>query len=153
MNNSEKSKELEGWHVVYDLSMDEETVALIQRATTTTKNFGVVPEVALFGTREWWNAVDVGDIQKHTVMGIIGRVFTGVNRDWPEFEVIGEEGTTQWTQLGDSQHYQVGAEVRVEYIFQRLRNPAMAGVKQKQVLRVLIRTPGGSRGTSRLEGP
>jgi hypothetical protein len=41
------------WVVAYVLATDQEAISLVQRAMLTTKDFGVVPEVAMFGSDEW----------------------------------------------------------------------------------------------------
>jgi hypothetical protein len=48
------------WMKVYDLSQDQAAIALIQRASSQTRDFGFVPEIALFGSKEWWAAVEDG---------------------------------------------------------------------------------------------
>ena len=128
----------EEWFVVYDLASDQETIALVQRATLTTPNFGVVPEVALFGSDDWWAAIRDGRIPTHEVKGTISRLFLTGHRDWPEFELKSNGKLTTWSRLGTQSKYVEGKEVRVEYILQKLRcEPYQA--QDKQVLRVLVR--------------
>jgi hypothetical protein len=61
------------WKKAYDLAEDAETVAAVQRATLNTKDFGLIPDVALFGSEQWWRAIEDGRIPKHIVQGIIAR--------------------------------------------------------------------------------
>src|SRR6266511_3899049 len=48
------------WVPIYDLADDAETIRLVQRATLTTKEFGLEPEIALYGSDEWWRAIGDG---------------------------------------------------------------------------------------------
>lgn len=75
------------WIKVYDLSHDDELVAKVQEATLNTTDYGLVPEVALYGSTEWWEAISNGLIQKHVVEGVITNVFSSGESDWPQFEV------------------------------------------------------------------
>lgn len=128
----------DGWDVAYDLAEDKETVDAVQRATLTTKEFGLVPEVALYGSDEWWAAIADGRIQKHTVRGIISRVFMSGHGDWPEFELDSGGVKTRWTRLGKPALYAVGSEAEVEYVLQKPRTK-WSDEEQKEVLRVLVK--------------
>ena len=52
------------WHCIYDLSQDHRRVKRIQKATLETEDMGLLPEIALFGSNEWWNAIKDGRIPK-----------------------------------------------------------------------------------------
>ena len=62
------------WVKVYDLMEDTETIQLVQRATLNTKEFGLEPHVALYGSDQWWRAIGDGRIATHSVSGAISRV-------------------------------------------------------------------------------
>lgn len=126
------------WIKAYDLADDLETVALIQRATTQTEDFGLVPEVALFGSLEWWNAVDDGRIPLQEVTGMITRLFTSGHRDWPEFELDSRGSKTRWTRVGDQSAYKEGKQVRIEFVLQKARKHWVGSQEQKQVLRIFV---------------
>ena len=128
------------WKVAYDLARDEETVALVQRATLTTRDFGVVPDVALFGSNDWWMAIRDGRIQKHVVSGTISRLFMTGHGDWPEFELNSGGAKSNWTRVGDQGLYAEGKEARVEYILQKPRRDVLGRGERKQVLRVVVKT-------------
>jgi len=72
---------------IYDLREDTDHVIQVQKATLTTKEFGLVPEHGPFGSPEWWSAVADGRIPVHTLEGRISRVFLSGHNDWEEFEV------------------------------------------------------------------
>lgn len=108
-----------------------------QNATLTTESFRIVPEIALFGSDDWWKAVFDGRIPIHAVRGTISRLFMTGHRDWPEFEVDAQGSKSSWTREGDQTLYAEGKEVRVEFVWQRWRSPDV-GVA-KRVVRVLVR--------------
>ena len=105
---SEHSKMSANWIKVYDLSQDRETVALIEKASQQTAEFGFVPEVAVFGSDEWWAAVEDGRIEQHTIEGVITRLYMSGHGDWPEFELSFGKEITRWTRLGSHNAYRVG---------------------------------------------
>jgi hypothetical protein len=129
----------EEWDVAYDLAEDKETVHLIQKATLTTKDFGLVPEVALFGSEDWWAAITDGRIPKHEARGTISRLFMSGHGDWPEFELDSDGSKTSWTRCGDQTLYAEGKEAKVEYVMQKLREKWVGNQPQKSVLRVLVK--------------
>ena len=125
------------WIEVYDLLQDRETVALIQKASQQTADFGFIPEVAVFGTDEWWDAVENGRIERHAIEGVITRLYMSGHGDWPEFEVQSGNEVTRWTRLGNQNVYRVGKLIRIEYVLQRLKKP-MLPEPVKQVLEIWI---------------
>jgi hypothetical protein len=127
----------DSWLTVYDLAQDQETIALVQRASLQTQGFGFVPEVALFGSKEWWAAVADGRIPRHTIEGVISRLYMSGHGDWPEFEIQSGERTTRWTRFGDQKAYAVGRKVRLEYVLQRPKKPWRTE-QVEQVLRICI---------------
>jgi hypothetical protein len=126
------------WVKVYDLMEDTETIQLVQRATLNTKEFGLEPDVALYGSDEWWRAVSDGRIAKHSVNGIISHLYMSGHGDWPEFEVDSGGEKTRWTRVGDQSLYELGRKVKVEYVLQKRRTSALGMLEQKEVLRIFI---------------
>lgn len=53
-----------GWTKIYDLAEDQELISKVQKATLDTQDYGLVPEVALFGSKEWWEAKKFRRIKK-----------------------------------------------------------------------------------------
>lgn len=127
------------WVKVYDLAEDQETIHLIQKATLTTEDFGLVPEIALFGSDEWWWAIQDGRIPHHELEGVITRVFMSGHGDWPEFEIEASGEKSRWTRLGPDALYRVGNGVRLEYVFQKARKHWLGSREQKQVLRIFVK--------------
>jgi hypothetical protein len=128
---------MNSWMKVYDLAHDQETIALVQRASLQTQEFGFVPEIALFGSSEWWVAVEDGRIPRHTVQGVISRLYMSGHGDWPEFEVQSGEQATRWTRFGDQKAYEIGRKVRLDYVLQRPKKP-WRGEQVEQVLGIWI---------------
>lgn len=129
----------EEWDIAYDLSSDRETIDLVQRATLTTKEFGLVPEVALFGSEEWWAAIADGRIPKLEARGVISRVFMSGHGDWPEFELNCDGTKMTWTRMGDQSLYAEEKEAKVEYVMQKPRRVRLGNNEQREVLRILIK--------------
>lgn len=57
------------WVKVYDLAEDAPKIEAAQRATLQHPSLGLKPEPALFGSAEWWSAVESGDLQ---AIGLLG---------------------------------------------------------------------------------
>lgn len=136
---------MDEWEIAYDLAEDKETIDLVQRATLTTEDFGLLPEVALYGSDAWWAAIKDGRITRHEVHGVISRVFMSGHGDWPEFDLNSDGTKTTWTRLGNQALYVEGREAKVEYVLQKLRKALPGEERQKEVLRVLVkrRLPAG----------
>jgi hypothetical protein len=128
------------WKVVYDLNEDSETIQLVQKATLETDHFGLIPEVALFGTPEWWEAIRDGRIAKVVVEGRIRRLLSSGHKDWPEFEIEEKSGAvSRWTLVGNTDSYREGSRARIEYVMQKAKAGPLGPVReQKNVLRILV---------------
>ena len=107
------------WYTVYDLSKDNTRVKKIQRATLETEDYGFLPEIALFGSPEWWKAVEDGRIPIYTVTGFISKVNENIRGAWPVCEVNSDGEKTEWTRDGEDAAYQVGRRICIEYVYQR----------------------------------
>jgi hypothetical protein len=135
---------------IYDLREDAEHIAQVQKATVTTKEFGLIPEHGLFGSPEWWAAVHDGRIPVHTVEGRISRVFMSGHNDWEEFEIDSGKDRTSWTRvtsggIGGSPDriakaglYEVGRAVRLTYVQQQFRQSIPGLPFSKSVLEIWV---------------
>jgi len=128
------------WVKLYELAEDEETVRLVQQATLNTEDFGLVPEVALFGSEKWWQAIQEGRIPSHELHGVITGVLMSGHGDWPEFELEAAGEKSRWPRLGPDEFYRVGNEVRVEYVLQKARKHWLGSREQEQVLRIFVKS-------------
>jgi hypothetical protein len=104
---------------VYDLKEDNRRIGLIQKATLETKDYGLIPEPALFGSDAWWRAIENKVIPEHTIEGTISRVYMSGHNDYPEFEIDDGRERTQWTREGKDEAYIVGRGIRLVYVFQK----------------------------------
>ena len=128
---------------VYDLRRDTEHVAKVQRATLTTPNFGLEPTHGMFGSPEWWEALDSGKLPRRTLRGEIARVYMGSVNDWPEFEMRADDGTlSSWSQHANepalAEYYRVGRPVELDYVLQRTRPASGMGPELKVVVAVRV---------------
>lgn len=128
----------ENWIKVYDLKLDKETVSLVQNATLNTKGFGLVPEIALFGSEEWWDAIEQGLIPLHRIEGIISDLYMTGHGDWPEMEIESKGQKTRWTRLGTQNFYKKGNQIKLEYVIQKAKKIWLDSQEQKEVLRIFI---------------
>ena len=126
------------WITVYDLAQDPDTIELVQRATLKSRQFGLEPEIALYGSADWWRAISDGRIPTHTVQGTISQVLMSGHGDWPEFDVDSEGTTTRWARLGAQEFYREGKRVKIEYVLQRRRKAWPDQTEQKEILRIVV---------------
>lgn len=135
---------------IYDLREDAERVASVQKATLTTKDFGLVPEHGLFASTEWWRAIDDGVLPIVRVEGRISRVFLSGHNDYEEFEIDAAGERSSWTRVTSGGQgggpersakaalYEVGRAVVLKYVQQRFRQ-ALEGIPfSRSVLEIWI---------------
>ncbi|MDP2905897.1 MAG: hypothetical protein Q8O22_06340 [Candidatus Omnitrophota bacterium] len=118
---------------IYDLRYDQDYISDIQKATLNTKKFGLVPEYGLFGSKEWWQAVNGGVIKTHAIEGTISRVFKSGHNDYEEFEIETGLEKSSWarqtseipgssltrSQMADL--YKEGKFIYITYVKQKFR--------------------------------
>ena len=125
---------------IYALADDHELVAHVQRATLTTTEFGIIPDIALYGSKEWWQAIEDGRIPQHVIDGVISDVFTSGETNWPQFEIDCSGSKTVWTRFGDPQSYEIGQRVKLAYVVQRPKKSWTGDPNQKEVLSIDVET-------------
>lgn len=123
---------------IYDLRDDHDLVAKVQSATLTTTDFGIIPEIALYGSQEWWQAIEDGRIPRHVIDGVITDVFTSGESNWPQFEIDCDGSRTVWTRFGDPQSYEIGKRVKLTYVVQKPKKSWTGDPYQKEVLSIDI---------------
>jgi hypothetical protein len=124
---------------VYRLRDDTRKSADVQRATRSTREFGIEPTHGLFGSEEWWERIADGTLTVHTLRGTIARVYMGSMGDWPEFEMRSDSGElSRWTREANSAElagsYTVGRRVELDYVLQRHRPAAWDGGAETKVV-------------------
>lgn len=131
------------WQKVYDLRDDADHTAAVQRATLTTREFGVEPTHGLFGSTEWWQQIESGSLPLETLKGSISRVYMGSMGDWPEFEMQCEDGSshnfTRHQMPPDGSRdslYKEGRKIEVDTVWQQFRReaPASHGPRDHRVV-------------------
>jgi hypothetical protein len=102
---------------VYDLRENAKFVQDVQHATLTSKESGILPEPALFGTAEWWDAVADGRVESHTVTGSVSDVRWESMGDWPGWTFRSDDGAeSRWTREGDHTRYVKGLAARISFV-------------------------------------
>lgn len=127
------------WQKVYDLANDKRTVALTQEATLNSEDGGLVSDVALFGSPEWWSAIERGVISLNVVEGKVVGVSSIERGGWPEIKIDSDGEVSTWSALGFFDKCTLNMGIRIEFVVERFRK-VMAGISStKVVVRVYSR--------------
>jgi hypothetical protein len=131
--------------IIYQLRRNQKFIDQVQRATLTTKEFGIQQTHGLFGSPEWWENIETGKLMTHFVRGVIQRVHMGSQNDWPMCEVLSDDGEiSKWTRemqdFSSDSIYRIGAKIEIDYVLQKSKPdaPWSAGAEQKNVLEIRI---------------
>jgi hypothetical protein len=125
--------------VAYRLKDNPKHIAQVQKVTLTTDNFGIEPTHGLFGSPEWWDRIESGDLPVHTLRGTITERFMGSMGDWPEIRVLSDAGEkSDWTREVNRKEqdalYRVGRSIEIDYVLQRHRRKSSAQQKERKVV-------------------
>jgi hypothetical protein len=123
---------------LYSLADDHELIEKVQKATLTTQEFGIVPEVALYGSTEWWQAIEDGRIPVHRIEGVISDVFTSGESNWPQFEIDSNGEKTIWTRFGNVGAYHIGDRVSLSYVVQKPKKSWTGQPFQNEVITIEV---------------
>lgn len=126
---------------IYNLRSDEMRIRIVQEASLDmNSNAGYkVINGLLFGSSEWFDAIEKGIIPKQFVKGIITKLYMSGQNDYPEFEIENIEGKTVWTRLGCDEAYRVGREVELVYVNQKYkRSTDITGATSNCVIEIRI---------------
>ncbi len=125
------------WLKVYDLKEDKNYINLVQQATLHRDDAGLKSEYGLFGSTEWWNAIDKGLIPKVQIEGKITKVYMGGHNDFPEFELTTDNNEkTSWERKGVDNFYNVGRRIRIVYVTQEFKKPLLKLKESKVILKI-----------------
>ncbi len=118
---------------IYSLRDDKHHIKNVQNATLTTDKYGVIPEHGLFGSDEWWSAIESGLIETFTIDGVISKVYMSGHNDFPEFKVESEGNVTSWERKGKEDLYIEGSAMKLEYVltksrFDHKRSPTLLNI-------------------------
>jgi hypothetical protein len=143
--------------IVYQLREDKQNIEAVQRATQTTRKFGIMRTDGLFGSEQWWHNIETGKLPIHKITGAIVQIYMGGMRDTPEFVLrsdTGEEST--WLRQANSKElnnvYAIGCLVEIDYVLQRHRLLSDLGPLKRHKIVIEIRLGMGeaSKGTVNL---
>lgn len=110
---------------VYSLRQDQKYIRDVQKATLESEEFGLQQTHGLFGSDEWWARIADGSLPVHTVRATISRMWMGSMNDWPECEVVSDEGEkSTWTRYADDSWYQIGNRIEIDYVVQKFKPSA-----------------------------
>jgi hypothetical protein len=123
---------------IYRLRADKDFIAQVQKATTTSEEFGIEPTHGLFGSVEWWQHVRDGTLPVHTLRGAITRVYMGSMNDWPEFTMRTATGEqSSWSRYANdptfASLYTVGRPIELDYVVQRRRPKSFDGGAEDKI--------------------
>jgi hypothetical protein len=131
--------------IVYQLRRNQKFIDQVQKATLTSKEFGIQQTHGLFGSPEWWVNIQTGRLKMHTVRGVIERVYMGSMNDWPMCEVVSDDGEiSKWTRemldFASDPLYRTGARIEIDYVLQKSKAdaPWRPEEEQKNVLEIRI---------------
>jgi hypothetical protein len=128
------------WVKVYDLSQDQAHIHAVQQASLDEGPFGLKQEPALFGSPEWWEAIERGDVARRWIEGVIeAPIWTGMN-DFPEVVIREDSGAvSHWVRWGDVTQYAKGRRIRLCWVMQRAKvDIARLGSGREVVLEVWV---------------
>ncbi|MDQ5826475.1 MAG: hypothetical protein M3441_19970 [Chloroflexota bacterium] len=106
---------------VYDLLEDSEAIEEIRSGTLEATDFVLSSEHGRFGSSEWWQALEQGDVPVYALEGIISAVFMSGDNDYPEFEIDDGQHKSHWSRVGDDSEYVIGRTVLIEYVVEKLK--------------------------------
>jgi len=129
---------------IYRLQADTEFIAQVQRATTTSEEFGIESTHGLFGSAEWWQHVRDGTLPVQTLRGAITRVYMGSMNDWPEVTMRTETGEeSSWSRYANDPAfawlYTIGRPIELDYVVQQHRRHSFeSGAKRKIPIEIRV---------------
>lgn len=129
--------------IVYRLQEDLKHIELVQKATLSTTDFGIRQTHGLFGSKEWWAKIAAGDLQQHTLRGVISRVYMGSMGDWPEFKIKSADGaeesfTRECSRPEVADAFQEGRGVEIDYVWQKHKTALLGTTDTRVVLEIRI---------------
>lgn len=109
---------------IYNLKNDVIQIHLIQEASLS-KNIAIglkIENNLLFGSEQWFHAINNGIIQRHVIHGYISNVYMSGHNDYPVFEVTDKDGTkTVWERKGNEGFYIERRGIEIIYVAQKLK--------------------------------
>lgn len=130
--NPAEIRNIEGFDKIYLLADDAKRIGQIQKATLETKDHGLALDHGLFGSDDWWDAIERGDLPLNTVCGTITAVAMTSMNDYPSFKMLADDGSvTDWLTRESApdfrrdQRYRVGQRIIRTYVDVSPKNPGI----------------------------
>jgi hypothetical protein len=99
------------WDLLYDLRDDVERVRRVQKESARSS------APYLFGSEEWWAAIDADSIERRSVEGTITEAQPTSMADRPEFRMRTDDGSElSGFRHGDPTRYVEGLHIRFDYV-------------------------------------
>lgn len=111
---------------LYSLKHDSTRIKMIQEASldSSSRSGFIIENGLLFGTPEWFNALEIGGIKRHIIEGTILDVSLSGHCDFPEFTLQSKNGKSHWERLGNPNAYVVGDKICITYVEQKYKRPS-----------------------------
>ena len=108
------------WDLIYELRSDRKHVQRVQEASAANASYGLSTTPYLLGSKEWWEAIDAGSIERRRLEGTITDAQPASMTDVPEFQMRTEDGDElTGTRHGDPTRYVKGLRLRLDYVTNR----------------------------------
>jgi hypothetical protein len=112
------------FYKVYNLRNDDIKIRITQEASLS-KNTMIGLKIEngfLYGSNEWFCAINNRIIKKNIITGYISRKYISGHNDYPEFEVTEINGTkTIWEIKGNDTFYIEGRKIKILYVPQKFK--------------------------------
>ena len=103
------------WDLIYELRADEKHVRRLQKESAHGCGFSTTPY--LFGSKEWWAAIDSGAIERRTVEGTVTEARPTSMPDQQDYRMRTSDGSElTGVRHGDPTRYVEGLGIRFEYV-------------------------------------
>ena len=111
---------------IYNLKDDKAYIKMVQDASLDKSSTSglKIENGLLYGTKDWFNAIERGQIITQTISGTISKVYMSGHNDYPEFEIDSNGNKTSWTRKGIDNAYVVGRHVELIYVIQKFKRGA-----------------------------
>jgi len=104
------------WDLIYELRAHRKHVQRVQEESAKNPSYGLSTTPYLFGSKEWWAAIDAGSIERRRLEGTITDAQPTSMADVPDFQMLTQDGyELTGTRHGDPTRYVKGLRLRLEY--------------------------------------
>ena len=120
---------------IYNLKYDSAHIKRVQSASLDKTYNGIkIENGLLFGTEDWFDAIETGLIKTQVISGTISKVYMAGHNDFAEFEIDSDGNKTRWERKGIDDVYIVGRQVELIYAIQTFKR----GVPTQCVIKINI---------------